>query len=129
MRVSILIFCSVLVSLFMACGIPMGNRINTQNLQVYYIGGVTKEKAIDFTTYWKSNGFIHNSEQVIQLEVTAENVMLVKLIEKEQYHQTALSIEEQALLSELQRTLEKEVFQQPTEIVITDNTFRPLEKE
>lgn len=105
----------------------MGNRIDAKNLQVYYLEGVPKEKALDFTKYWKDNGFVGDRKQVIQLDRTKETYTL-KLIERAMYHTDPLSIDAQSKLQELEHTLEDEVFNEKVTIIITDNTFRPIER-
>lgn len=119
---------SLCLSLLFGCGIPMGNRIDANNLQVYYLEGVSKATAIDFATYWRNNDFVGDRKQVIQLDKD-ENGYLLKLIEREIYHEETLEIDEQAKLQELERTLEDEVFDDNVAIVITDNTFRPIERK
>ena len=106
----------------------MGDRIDSNNLQVYYLDGVTKKTATDFARYWINNGFVGERKQVIQLEKEKE-VYKVKLIERAMYHQQPLSIDEQAKLQELKRNLESDVFNARTIIIITDNTFRPIERK
>ena len=118
----------VVFFLLFACGIPMGDRIDSNNLQVYYLDGVTKKTATDFARYWINNGFVGERKQVIQLEKEKE-VYKVKLIERAMYHQQPLSIDEQAKLQELKRNLESDVFNARTIIIITDNTFRPIERK
>jgi hypothetical protein len=106
----------------------MGNRIDANNLQVYYLEGVSKETAIEFATYWKNNDFVGDRKQVIQLDKD-EDGYLLKLIERAIYHEETLEIDEQAKLQELERSLEDEVFDENVTIVITDNTFRPIERK
>ncbi len=105
----------------------MGDRIDNGNLSVYFLEGVNKDKAISFARYWKNNGFIGDKKQVIQLE-REDNAITVKLIERELYHKDAFTIQEEALLQDLERDLKKEVFIEEVNILITDNTFRPIIK-
>ena len=106
----------------------MGNRIDAKNLKVYFIEGVTKEEAIDFTKYWRDNGFVGEKEQVIRLDLYDNETIVVKLIEKELYHADPLTISEEALLQDIERDLNTYVFKRPAIIQIVDNTFRPIEK-
>jgi len=119
----------LLVFLF-SCGMPMGDTVKTQDekLTVFYLEKVPKDKAIKFLKYWKNNGLIGEDPQVIQLDVLGNGAIAVKLIEKSTYQQKSLSIHEQSLLQELERNLEEEVFEQEVTIIITDNTFRPIER-
>lgn len=110
-----------------SCGVNMGTRIDNGNLQVFFLEGIEKEKAIEFSKYWINQGFVGTEKQYIQLEADKE-VILVKLIEKEIYQEDLLTITEEAILQDIERDLKKNVFKQETEIVITDNTFRPIEK-
>lgn len=118
---------SLLTSLLLSCGISMGDRIDNGNLSVYFLEGVPKEKAISFARYWRDNGFLGDRKQVIQLE-NDRKVIVVKIIEREMYHEDLLTITEEALLQQLERDLKQEVFKQDTEILITDDTFRPILK-
>ncbi|PHR46209.1 MAG: hypothetical protein COA32_11690 [Fluviicola sp.] len=119
----------LLIFLF-SCGIPMGDTVKTEDekLTVFYLEEVSKDKAIKFLKYWKDNGFIGDDPQIIQLDVLEDGLIAVKLIEKSTYHKEALSIHEKSLLQELERNLEKKVFEQEVTIIITDNTFRPIER-
>lgn len=105
----------------------MGDRIDAKNLQVYYLEGVPKQKAVDFAKYWKNNGFVDDRKQVVQLDKTKEGFTL-KLIERAMYHEEPLSIDAQSKLQELEHTLEDEIFNENVTIIITDNTFRPIER-
>lgn len=118
------------LALLFSCGMPMGDTVKTQDekLTVFYLEKVPKDKAIKFLKYWKNNGFIGEEPQVIQLDVLEDGAVAVKLIEKSTYHQESLTIHEQSLLQELERNLEEEVFEQEVTIIITDNTFRPIER-
>jgi hypothetical protein len=118
----------LLIGLLFSCGMPMGNRVDANNLQVYYLDGVEKESAIRFARYWRDMGFIGEQQQVIQLDRDAEGTLILKLIEREIYHDEALNIQEISLIQQLQRDLAQEVFNEPIFIVITDNTFRPIER-
>lgn len=108
----------------------MGNTVKTQDekLTVFYLEKVPKDKAIKFLKYWKNNGLIGEEPQIIQLDVLEDGAIAVKLIEKSVYHEKPLSIHEQSLMQELERNLETEVFEQEVTIIITDNTFRPIER-
>ncbi len=108
----------------------MGDTIKTEDekLTVFYLERVPKDKAIKFLKYWKSNDFIGEDPQIIQLDVLEDETIAVKLIEKSMYLQESLTIHEQSLLQELERNLERKVFEQKVTIIITDNTFRPIER-
>lgn len=125
MRNWIVIF--LIALFFQGCGISMGDRIDNGNLSVYFLEGVNKDKAINFAKYWKNNGFVGEKKQIIQLE-REEQTIVVKLIEREMYHSDPFTINEEALLQELERELKKEIFHEEVEIMITDNTFRPILK-
>lgn len=117
----------VILALSSACGVPMGDRVDGENLSVYYLEGVEKKRAVQFATYWQERGFAGDRKQTIQLE-HENGEILVKIIERKAYQNDELSIEAQSQLQELARTLEKKIFDQKTRIVITDNTFRPIER-
>lgn len=117
-----------MVALLFACGIPMGDRVDADNLQVYYLDGIKKNTAIEFAKYWKNNGFVGERKQVIQLS-REEDQTIIKLIEREMYHNESLTVDEQSKLQQLERTLSKEIFDGEVEIMITDNTFRPIERK
>lgn len=109
---------------------PMGDTVKTEDekVTVFYLEQVPKEKAIKFIKYWKNNGLIGEEPQKIQLDKLENGYFTVKLIEKSTYHEEPLSIHEESLLQELERNLETEVFKQEVSIIITDNTFRPIER-
>jgi hypothetical protein len=118
----------VLFLVVSSCGMPMGNRIDSKNLKVYYQDVVKKEKAIAFATYWRDNGFVGEKEQVIQLDRDEDGLLVVKLIEEDIYHENELSIIETSLIQQLERDLKAQIFYEEVLIVITDNTFRPLDR-
>ncbi len=122
------IFIAVLFVVISSCGIPMGNRIDAKNLQVYYLENVPKSKAISFAKFWKENGFVGDNKQVIQLDKN-DKAYVIKLIEREEFQEQRLSIDEQSKLQELEYRLEEEVFEENATILITDNTFRPIERK
>ena len=119
----------LLLSILFSCGMPMGNRIDSKNLRVYYQEGVAQKKAIAFATYWRDNGFVGDNEQVIQLDREENGVLVVKLIEEEIYHDKGLSIIELSLIQQLERDLKADVFDEEVTIIITDNTFRPIDRD
>lgn len=125
MRNWIVIF--LVAFLFQGCGISMGDRIDNGNLSVYFLEEVNKDKAKNFAKYWRNKGFVGEKKQVIQLE-KGEQSIIVKLIEREMYHSDVFTIKEEAMLQQLERDLKKEIFHEDVEIMITDNTFRPILK-
>ncbi len=122
------LFIAIFFVVISGCGISMGNRIDAKNLQVYYLENVQKTKAIRFTKFWKENGFVGDTKQVIQLDKN-DGGYVVKLIEREEFQEQRLSIDEQSKLQELEYRIEEEVFEENATILITDNTFRPIERK
>lgn len=106
----------------------MGDRIDNGNLRVFYLKGVSTDEAIQFAKYWKSHGFTGERKQSIQLE-NKDGVIHVNIIERKMYQEDGLTITEEAMLQDLGRELNKRIFHKETNIVITDNTFRPIIKE
>lgn len=124
-----LLILSLLLTLS-ACGASLGDRVDSENLSVYYLENISKEEAVSFAKFWRDNGFVGDKKQTIQLTQDDYKVILVKVIENEAYTMRDLSIDEQSLLSELSRTLERKVFKKKrARVVVCDNTFRPLVKE
>ena len=105
----------------------MGDRIDNGNLSVYFLEEIPKEKAIVFARYWRDEGFVGDRKQVVQL-VEDKGVVVVKIIEREMYHEDLLTITEEAMVQQLERDLKDKVFNQEVAILITDNTFRPILK-
>lgn len=118
---------SILSIILFSCGMPMGNRVDKGNLKVYYLEGVKKQEAIDFANFWVDEGYVGEEEQTIQLEVSDE-IILVKIIESVHYQNEPLSINEQAMLQDIERKLNKDVFSRTADLQITDNTFRPIDR-
>ncbi|MDB2697683.1 hypothetical protein N9Y29_00760 [Crocinitomicaceae bacterium] len=118
----------LLLSFLIGCGMPMGNRVDSKNLKVYYLEDVSQQKAIAFATYWRDHGFVGEKEQVVQLSRNEARVLEVKLIEDDIYHSEVLEVQEIALLQQLARELKEAVFEEEVIIVITDNTLRPIER-
>ncbi len=124
-KLIVLLFLPLLI---MGCGVNMGKQIDHGNLTVFFLEGVSTEKAIEFVKYWDKHGFIGDRKQTIQLE-SKDGVILVNIIERKMYQDDGLTITEEAMLQQLGRDLEKAVFHKETAIVITDNTFRPIIKD
>lgn len=111
--------------LITGCAAPLGDRVDGENLKVYYLEDVSKQMAINFAKYWIANGFVGEKEQTIQL-LTDEDKVIVKLIEKEIYHNETLGISEISKLQDLERLLKFGVFEKEVRIWICDDTFSPL---
>lgn len=108
----------------------MGDIVKTNNLDVYYINGISKENAVKFTQFWKRNGFIGDDKQTIQLEMLDNNIVHVNLIEKKFYQNKPLNLEEQISITRIQKMITDSVFNKNwVTIVITDNTFKPLQRD
>lgn len=105
----------------------MGSRVDNGNLSVYFLQEESKDDAILFAKYWKEQGYVGERKQIIQIE-EEKDVVFLKLIERKSYQEEEINITEEALLQDIERDLEKNVFHKEVEIVITDNTFRPLQK-
>src|SRR5690554_1710098 len=117
----------LLFLVFVSCCVNLEDSINMVSLIVYFLSSVEKDQAVAFAEYWRDNGFLGENKQVIQLE-KEKDVNLIKLIEKENFHNEPISITEEAMLQDLERYLKRNIFQREVEIVITDNTFRPILK-
>lgn len=113
----------VIVGFLSGCGLPMGNRVDSENLNVYFLDDIEKNQAIEFARYWRDNGFVGARKQVIQLTRDESGVVMVKLIERESYRGDELTIIELSLLQQLQRDLARDVFKEPVEVVITGDRF------
>lgn len=108
----------------------MGDMVKTNSLDVYYINGIKKEQAVAFTKFWKRNGLIGKDSQTIQLEIIENEIVNVNLIEKKTFQNKTITYEEQLVLNKLQKMISDSVFtKNRVKIVITDNTFKPLERE
>ncbi len=120
----------LLTLLLLSCGNPMGDIVKTQNLDVYYINGVNKEDAVKFTKFWKRNGFIGKAHQTIQLELLKNNIVQVNLIEKKVFQDQPILLKEQIMLTRIQKMIRDSIFSKNrVNLVITDNTFKPLDRD
>lgn len=118
---------SLLSFFLLCCGISMGNRIDNGNLSVYFLEGIPNEKAIAFSRYWQEQGYVGDRKQVIQLEKGEHNIV-VKIIEREMFQEDGLTITEESMIQQIERNLKRDIFNQEVEVMITDNTFRPILK-
>ena len=115
----------LLLSLFVSCGINLGNRVDSPNLKVYYSQKVTKNQAIDFSNFWQLNGMVGNELQTIRIS-SIENVIHIQLIQNRIYNGKVIDINEISQLQELERNLEKEVFDADVSIIICNDKFEEL---
>lgn len=120
-------YLSILLFVLLSCGISMGDRIDNGNVSVYYLETISQKDAIAFARYWRDNGFVGERKQTIQLD-QKDNVIFIKLIERETYSEDPIDITEEAMLQDLERELRDKLFHKDVRIVITDNTFRPILK-
>lgn len=119
-------FLFFLVSLT-ACSSNTENRVNGDNLTVYFPDASNEQFAEKVAIYWKDNDLITGVNQDLQLINTKEGYQL-NLIQSDAFKNEQVKFEDQKLLSILKDSLENKIFNANLTIAVCNNKFEPIYK-
>jgi hypothetical protein len=107
------------------CGTNYGNKLESKELDIYFVDHKHEEQAKKIALYWKTNNLLGDTKQYLQLD-KQKDVFLLKIIPTQKFEMEKFSFDERALLKGLQDSLEKLVAPNRLEIVIAKNNFESL---
>lgn len=110
---------------FTSCGANYGNKLESDELDVFYKQVENEELARKIALYWKENDFLGAKKQYLQLDEQNE-VLLLKIISTEKFNPDTFTFDERAKLRELQDSLQPLVKPKRLEIVIAKNNFETI---
>lgn len=110
-----------------SCTSDYGNRVEGDNFTIYFPNPDDEGMAAQVARYWKDHGLLTGEKQDIQL-LSKEGDYQLLLIAEDKDKMKVMPIEEQMLLSELQKDLQKELGNDNAffEIVICNAQFEPI---
>ena len=114
---------SFLVLVLFSCQQDYGNKLESNELDVYFTRAKDEAKAREIGRYWKEEGFLSTTKQSIQLDYQGDSYIL-KLIAKDTNELKNISFDERNTLLQLQNAIQKKIF--PTEnfqLVLCNPTF------
>ncbi len=110
-----------------ACSSNTENRVNGDNLTVYFPDASNEQFAEKVAIYWKDNDLITGVNQDLQLINTKEGYQL-NLIQSDAFKNEQVKFEDQKLLSILKDSLENKIFNANLIIAVCNNKFEPIYK-
>jgi len=117
----------VLLALLSSCSKGYGEKIENENVIVFYLDKAHKKEAQKLLDFWVEEQFNSDKKQYLRLLGDAKNNYSVQLIASPNFDPKTISFEEIKLFTELKYRLDTEVFKPQTcKIVICDGTFRPI---
>lgn len=115
----------LLFILLSACGQDYGNKLESNEIDIYFTNQKDEEIARNIAVYWKEHNLLGNKKQFLQLENDGNNFFL-KLIPSEKFQSDQFSYDERASLKKLQDSLQAIVAPQHLELVIANSQFKTL---
>ena len=118
--------CFTFLLLFaVSCGNDYGNKLESDEIDVFYINPEHEELARNIANYWKENDLLGSKKQSVQLD-EENDVLVLKIIPTEKYDPSSFSFDERALLKQLQDSLQSRVHPKRLEIVIANTNFETV---
>lgn len=116
----------ILLVLLGSCRQNYGNKLESDQLDVFFAAKDDEELARKVGQYWKSKDLIGTKKQFIRLE-KKDGIYYIQLIPSTKFSIEKFSFDERSILKELQDDLQKTVFgEQMVHIVLADNQFNTL---
>lgn len=111
-----------------ACSKGYGNKLEGENLNVYFEFKEDEQLANSLGKFWKENDFIGARKQNIRLTKNDESYLLQLIATDHSISTEGLSFSDHKLLFDLQNRLDSTIFKNTLgcEIVICDGSFEPL---
>jgi hypothetical protein len=108
-----------------ACGASYGNKLESDELDIFYTKIENEDFARNIAKYWKEHDFLGAKKQYLQLAEENE-VLLLKIIPTEKFNSESFTFDERAKLKELQDSLQPLVRPKRLELVIAKRNFEPI---
>jgi hypothetical protein len=115
----------LLFSLISACGQNYGNKLESNELDIYYTDKNDENLAREIGVFWKKNNLLGTKKQYLQLS-RYKNTAQLKIIPVEKFESKYLSFDERLTLKTLQDSLNKYLTNNNLELVIANDQFKTL---
>jgi hypothetical protein len=116
----------MLILTLVSCQQNYGNKLESNELDLYYTRIEDEALAREVGNYWKENDLLSQQKQSIQLDFINKTYYL-NLITKDTANLKNISFDERNILITLQNELRKEIFSELNfSLVLCDNQFKPL---
>jgi hypothetical protein len=116
---------SLLIFLFSACGQDYGNKLESNELDIYFTDNHDEDLARKIAEFWKQNKLLGNKKQYLQLSRNKDLVQL-KLIPSEKFQAENFSFDERSILKSLQDSLQNKLNLKQLELVIANSQFKTI---
>jgi len=124
-KIKIYLSFTFLFAFVVACGTNYGNKLESEELDVYFTQIENENIAREVALYWKENQMLGSKKQYLQLD-EKDSLFLLKIIPTETFDPQSFSFDERALLKNLQDSLQFLVAPKRLEIVIAKSNFETL---
>ncbi len=111
--------------LFSSCGTDYGNKLESEELDVFYTEIDNEPHARNIALYWKNHNMLGSKKQYLQLD-EEDDILILKLIATDKFNPASFPFEERLLLKRLQDSLQLIVAPKRLEIVIAEKNFEPI---
>jgi hypothetical protein len=115
----------LLIILLGACGQDYGNKLESNEIDIYFTNQKDEEIARKIGLFWKENQLLGTKKQYLQLD-RKEKAIELKLIPSEKFDVNQLSFDERSVLKSLQDSLRLYLKNHELELVIADRQFKSL---
>lgn len=125
MKLKTWLFLFSIVLLSSSCNQNYGNKLESDELDIYYVHSRDESLAKNIGLYWKAKGFLGDKKQYLRLD-RAENTPTLQLVVSTKEYASGLSFDERKLLLDLQDSLRELRNAKNLEIELCDNNFQTL---
>jgi hypothetical protein len=115
----------LLLILLGACGQDYGNKLESNELDIFFTNPDDEEIARNIAMYWKEHQLLGEKKQFLQIERKGQ-ILELKLIPSAKFEPKQFSFDERAILKSLQDSLQKVVHPNRLELVIANRQFKTL---
>ena len=121
-------YIGILTLALAACSKGYGNKLEGENLNIYFEFKEDEKLANELGRFWKKNDLLGSRKQNIRLTKNDEAYLVMLIATENDFQPQGMGFADHKLLFDLQSQLNKIVFKETIncEIVICDGTFNPL---
>jgi hypothetical protein len=123
----LLFICFTLVLLSSACTKGHGNKLESDQLDIYFEFQEDEERAAAIGKFWKDNELLGDQKQTLRL-TKDDKTYLLQLIATDKKEVKNMPFSELKLLLDLQKSINEAIFMdsKPCEILLCDGSFQVL---
>lgn len=125
MKLKTLFFLASLLLISTACNQNYGNKLESDELDIYYVQATDESLAKNIGLFWKTNQLLGDKKQYLRLNRT-EKMLTLQLVVSAKEYASGLSFDERKLLLDLQDSLRELPNAKSLEIELCDNNFTSL---